>query len=326
MSTRDPRQDPAVRLAAQNLTQHFTDKSNQPIRTPFYITQLQVLYEHDFYPWVTADAIHILNEDNIITQFRKFDLPEPQKLSNVRDIVFNAHSHAYSENASLVKRHAQGIAGLVNRYSNPACTKAVGDHLEGLVKYELRANEFQITGTHTNEFKGKTWTQTSHNLDIVAEHKSGKLNIGIEVKNTLDLMEPDEIDTKIDICNFLGLVPVFAVRWMKPYMDCIRNQGGFSWIFKTQIYPPGFEAFTKLLYNRLSFSTRSDSTRTPLQFPVTVRTNIPPKSAVAFAKWVAKSLQSPPQRNPGARCGSSHMEDEDIANATVYVPSEDQTD
>ncbi len=198
--------------------------------------------------------------------------------------------------------------------------------MEGLVKYELRANEFQITGTHTNEFKGKTWTQTSHNLDIVAEHKSGKLNIGIEVKNTLDLMEPDEIDTKIDICNFLGLVPVFAVRWMKPYMDCIRNQGGFSWIFKTQIYPPGFEAFTKLLYNRLSFSTRSDSTRTPLQFPVTVRTDIPPKSAVAFAKWVAKSLQSPPQRNPGARCGSSHMEDEDIANATVYVPSEDQTD
>lgn len=323
MSTRDPRQDPAVRIAAQTLTTHFTDKSNQPIRTPFYITQLQVLYEHDFYPWVTADAIRILNQDNFLTLFRKFDLPDPKNLSNVREIVFCAHSQAYAQNAPLVRTHAQNIASLVNRYSDPACTKPVGNHLEGLVKYELRANQFKITGTHTNEFKGKTWTQTNHNLDIVAEHKSGKLNIGVEVKNTLDLMEPDEIDIKIDICNFLGLVPIFAVRWMKPYMDCIRNQGGFSWIFKTQIYPPGFEQFTKLLYSRLSFPTRSDSTQTPLQFPVTVRTDIPPKSAAVFTKWVAKSLKSPPQRNPTARCGSSHVEDEEIA--TVYSAPEDQT-
>lgn len=320
MSNRNPRDDPAVRLAAQTLTQHFTDKSNQPIRTPLYITQLQVLYERDFFPWVIADAIRILTEDKALTQFRKIDLPNPDQIPNVRDIVFVANSQAYTEKPDLVKIHAQSTAELVNRYSNPEITKAVGNQLEGLVKYELRAKQFNITGLHTNQFKDKTWTQTGHNLDIVAQHNSGNLNIGVEVKNTLDLMEPEEIDKKIDMCHFLGLIPVFAIRWMKPYIDCIRNQGGYSWVFKTQIYPPGFEALTKLLYDKLSFTTRSDSQGTPLQFPVTVRTDIPEKPATALTKWVAASLQNPPQRNPTARCrGSRETDDEDITNADVYV-------
>lgn len=320
MSDRNPRENAAVRLAAKILTDHFTDKSNQPIRSPFYITQLEVLYERDFFPWVTADAIGVLTEDGIVTKFRKTDLPESEKLRNLSDIVFVANRAAYSENPTLVRRHAQTIAELVNSYSHPTVTKAVGDQLEGLVKYEIRANQFKIDGVHTNKFKGKTWTETGHDLDIIAQHASGDLNIGVEVKNTFDLMDADEIDTKIDICHFLGLVPVFAVRWMKPYIDCIRNQGGFSWIFKTLIYPPGFEDFTKSLFEKLSFPTRTDSNGNPLQFPVNVRTELPQKSAKKFSDWVSNSLTNPPQRNPDARCrGLRRAEHDEAEDAEVYM-------
>ncbi len=67
------------------------------------------------------------------------------------------------------------------------------------------------------------------------------------------IIEQEELDVKLDMCNFLGLKPIFAVRWLKPYTELIRQRGGFSWIFKTQIYPPGFDELAqKLLWKRLS--------------------------------------------------------------------------
>lgn len=298
-----PRPDPAIRKAADTLITHFTNNIGQPIRTPFYISQLEILYENDFFPWVIADAIKSLVKERFLVSFRKSDIPQNSTLPNIRDIVFVARSEPYRENPTLVKKHALSVAKLVNKYSAQKVTEALGKHFEGLVKAELRAQGFTIAGTHTNEYQGRKWINTNHNLDFIAEHKSGSLNIGVEVKNSLDLMEALEIDTKIDMCHFLGLVPVFAVRWIKAYIDCIRNQGGFSWMFKTQIYPPSFEKHTVELFRRLSFQERKNSREHPLQFPVTVRTEIPEKSQEAFRKWVDGAIVSSPQRNPGARCG-----------------------
>ena len=120
--------------------------------------------------------------------------------------------------------------------------------MEGLVKAWLRAQGFTIVGTHTAKYQSTEWTKTNHTLDFVANHYSGKLAIGVEVKNTLPVIEKDEIDTKIEMCKHLGIVPVFAVRWLKPHIEHIRINGGFSWMFKTQIYPPGFDELTKTLW------------------------------------------------------------------------------
>jgi len=62
-------------------------------------------------------------------------------------------------------------------------------------------------------------------------------------------------------------------RQDKPYLELIRKRGGFSWIFKTQIHPPGFDDLTKMLWNRL-------------ELPVTVRTDLPEKSIANFQRWV----------------------------------------
>jgi hypothetical protein len=95
----------------------------------------------------------------------------------------------------------------------------------------------------------------------------------VEVKNTLPIIEREELDIKLEICEYLGITPLFAVRWIKPYIEHIRNKGGFSWVFKTQIYPPGFEQLTRTLYNRL-------------ELPVTVRTDLPEKTINIFHQWV----------------------------------------
>ncbi|MEM4312036.1 MAG: hypothetical protein QXX95_06580 [Nitrososphaerales archaeon] len=86
-------------------------------------------------------------------------------------------------------------------------------------------------------------------------------------------MPTDEIDIKIEICDHLGLTPVFAVRWIKPYTEEIRRRGGFSWVFKTQIYPREYERLTKEICDRL-------------QLPVIVRTEPPEKTIEIFVQWV----------------------------------------
>jgi len=134
-------------------------------------------------------------------------------------------------------------------------------------------NAFDIIGIHTNQYKGRRWLKSEHDLDYIAEHKSGRLAIGVEVKNTLSVPERTEIQTKISICTHLGVTPLFAARWMKPYVQLIRNAGGFAWFFKTQIYPLGFEKLTETVWRRL-------------RLPMAVRTELPERSIVVFNRWV----------------------------------------
>ncbi|MCP8314245.1 MAG: hypothetical protein H3Z53_07740, partial [archaeon] len=127
------------------------------------------------------------------------------------------------------------------------------------------------------EYKGKIWTQTAHDLDFVVEYKNGQLALGVEVKNTLSVMPRDEIDVKIRICDFLGIKPVFAIRWVKPHVEEIKNRGGFAWMFKTQIYPPGYEDLVRQIFKKMGL-------------PVTVRTDLPPKTILPFQRKIKEWL------------------------------------
>jgi len=53
------------------------------------------------------------------------------------------------------------------------------------------------------------------------------------VKNTLPYIPRDEFVIKLKMCKFLGLKPVFAVRWMpKSYIYEAYTKGGFGWLFE----------------------------------------------------------------------------------------------
>ena len=127
--------------------------------------------------------------------------------------------------------------------------------------------------------------------------------IGVEVKNTLSVIPADEVDIKIEMCGYLGIIPVFAVRWNKPRVDCIRRQGGFSWIFKTQMFPLGYEEFVSRLYKKLSLQNKADPSGHVLEFPVSVRTDLPPKSVNKFEAWADNAERSMPRVNASNKCG-----------------------
>ncbi len=59
------------------------------------------------------------------------------------------------------------------------------------------------------------------------------------------MMDKKEVDIKLQMCDFLGITPVFAARRLDPYAKLIDDRGGFSWTFKTQLYPPRFDAYSK---------------------------------------------------------------------------------
>ena len=273
--------DPEILKAKPEVMKLFTDKLGRPKKTPYYITQIQTLLENYYFPWITYQATKQLVEEKALSR------TETKTKYSDAVFLFNAKLDKPPFRHSI-DAHIKSTCKLIDKYSNPNVCKAYGEHLEGLVKAELRAQGFIIAGVHTNKYNDQEWAQTGHNLDFVAEHRSGKLKIGVEVKNTLPMIEREELDVKLDMCDFLGLKPIFAVRWLKPYTELIRQRGGFSWIFKTQIYPPGFDELTKLLWKRLSIQSLK------LDWPVNVRTELPEKSVLIFQNWVNSQTTSRP--------------------------------
>jgi hypothetical protein len=260
-------QDAEIQKAKATITPCFVDKYGRPKKTPYYVTQLQTLFENNHFPWIIYQAADQLAKQGFLSKFET-----KTKYHEKVVFIYNAQLDTPKHKPTL-EAHIKSICKLVDKYSTPTIGRALGNHLEGLVKAELRAQGFNIVGTHTTEYQDKKWLQTSHNLDFIAEHTSKKLTVGVEVKNTLPIIEREELDIKLKICQHLGITPLFAVRWLKPYIEHIRSNGGFSWIFKTQIYPPGFEQLTRTLYNRLGL-------------PVSVRTELPEKTIEIFHRWV----------------------------------------
>ena len=261
--------DPEIQKAKETIRPYFIDKYNRPKRRPYYVTQLQTLLEKWHFPWIVYQGASKLIDEGFLSK------TETTTKYHKRVVFFFNRKLDTPEYKPTLETHTRSICKLIDRYSDPLVGYALGKQLEGLVKAELRAQGFKIVGIHTSEYGNKKWTKTKHDLDFIAEHESGKLNIGVEVKNTLPIIEREELDIKLEMCEYLRIKPVFAVRWIKPYTELIRTKGGFSWVFKTQIYPPGFEKLTKTLYRRL-------------RLPVIVRTELPEKSVKLFERWVKR--------------------------------------
>ena len=303
------RGDPVHAVAKVAMKKHFVNTRGDPIKTPFYQSQLQVLYEDDFFGWIVSDVLKELVEDGFLVVLDQTDIPEFNNLKYVSRIKFFANKAALNSPSEieLMKTHALNTAKLVDKYSEPENSRMLGNQLESLVKNELNIQQFDIIGVNANELDEKKWRETDHNLDIIAKKRDNDFTIGVEVKNTLDVMNPNEIDVKIDICKHLGIIPVFACRWNKPYFECIRRQGGFSWIFKTQMYPYGNEGFTKELYQKLSVETKKNGRGHILQFPITVRNELPEKSIRSFKTWVSENENNPPEIDTSFRCTQSSV-------------------
>ena len=226
--------DPMVDKAKEVLRAYF-EKNNEWV---FYKRQLEVLFEKDFFHWITDRALTELAAEGYIAA-------DTEVVPVVRHLTFfRAKGHRYW------KRQAEEIKNLVVRFSDPAFTAALGAQGEQMFDAALPRLGFLPMGSKVRSYEGKIWTETGHDLDRVFVRD--EIAYGVEIKNTLKYIPSDEFAIKLKMCKFLGLRPLFIMRFApKSYNFKIVEEGGFSLIFKYQLYPFGQKAFADEVKEKL---------------------------------------------------------------------------
>ena len=208
-------------VSARERLRDFFEKNATRV---FFGNQLAVQNEEDFFHWVTHRAIAELIEEEVLkTEFREL------AFGGLIKLVWNS-SHRY------YKRDAKKVVALVEEYGNPNIGGAIGLHGEQMVLGGFARRQFVMTGHNARRHRDREWTKTEHNLDFIFEREG--IAYGVEVKNTLSYMERAEFEIKIELCEHLGLVPVFAVRMLpRTWTTELINRGGYAMIMKYQLYP-----------------------------------------------------------------------------------------
>jgi hypothetical protein len=234
--------------------------TNDPDKV-FYRKQLEVFLEKSFFHWITAQAIkELVEEEFLLQEERLLYEPAGTKVS----FIFSRKNRYY-------KRKIKKYLEIVKAYSNPSISSACGEQAEILFLNAFYRHGFRLISEDSNEFNGKKWEKTNHNLDFIIE-KDNRV-YGCEVKNTLAYIEKDELYIKLEICSYLQVHPLFIMRFApKTYINEIFKNGGYALIFETQIYPLGHEALVTKI-------------RETLGLPVICSKAIPEGIMNRFMKW-----------------------------------------
>lgn len=258
-----------VREIEERTYRLFLDSSKRPKVTPRHESAIMVNLEDEYPPWRVRTALENLERTNHLVSIKK----RIEKVGAARFYFLDR----YNKEASIekIQKKIDISASWIKKYSDIRITDMIGAHLHDIVRAELRAQGFRIIGEKTKKYNKKVWPK-KQTLDIIAEHKMQKLAIGVEIKNTFRLPPIAIISTKIDMCHYLGITPVFACRWLQPHRSKIEKEGGFLWQFKKQMYPRGQEEFVEILRRRF-------------KFPIEVNSQLPDFAIQEFEKWVKDS-------------------------------------
>lgn len=226
--------DPKVEEASARFLQFFEDEREEV----FYEMQLEVIFESEYFHWITTKALAQLRDSGKIGSALN-------ELSDVGKIRFYFH-----RKNRYWRRKAAEIGKLVRLFSQPNFKSALGNQGELLVDAGVARIGFMERARNTNSFRGIQWAASDHNLDRILE-KEG-VHYGVEIKNRLSYISHEEFQTKIRICEMLNLRPVFVVRMMpKSYTYELFRLGGFALIMKHQFYPLSQESFALQVRTRL---------------------------------------------------------------------------
>lgn len=219
---------------AKPALQRLFDENRERV---FYLKQLQVLFEKAFFHWVTAKALYALVDDVIGTEVVHSHDGTP-----VRVLFRKGHRFRQRQIGRLLK--------IIGEMSKPEVAEACGEHADVLFFNALMQRKFIAAGEDVREYGGKTWEKTGHDLDFIIERDG--VAYGCEVKNRWDYIEREELETKIEMCKFLGVRPLFIMRAAaKSYINEIINAGGFALIFRWHLYPFGMRELAKVIREEL---------------------------------------------------------------------------
>jgi len=256
----DPRpagevEDPAER-SARELLRDFFDRHPQQV---YFSRQLEVQNEDRYFHWITNRAIRDLESEGMILSERR-NLQSGGTIKLLWNKKFRYH-----------KREAAKLVELVNEYSAPNIGAALGLQGEALILEGFASIEFVMKGRDKNEYSGRVWTQSAHDVDFVFE-RDGKA-YGIEVKNTLGYMDKEEFDIKINLCHSIGVRPIIAARMLpRSWINELIKAGGFALIIKYQLYPWAHRDLAKKV-------------RTELELPVDAPRRLSEGTMARFLRW-----------------------------------------
>jgi hypothetical protein len=223
----------AVELEAVDALRGYFEANQERV---FSQRQVEVEFEGRYFHWITQRALKVLAEEGAIVL-------EKRTLSHGAPINFVWHrSNRYT------RRQVKEILCLVEQYSHPDFTAALGNTGELLVGDGFARFGFVQRGRNTREFGGRKWIESAHDLDFLFE-RDGRV-YGVEVKNTLPYIQDRELDTKVRLCAHLRVIPVFVVRAMpRIWVVEVARRGGFTLVLRHQLYP--------LSHKRLALEVRA---------------------------------------------------------------------
>lgn len=192
----------------------------------FYLRQLQVKFEKNYFHWVTNNALLGLLKIGYLKDYRI------EGTSGTSTRYFFHRSNRYP------KRAINELEKVIRSYSEDNVTRGCGHRAEDLFCKALALRGFMPLGIKIKEHKGKRWEKTGHDLDFIFERDG--IEWGCEVKNTLGYIDKEELDIKIEMCGFFKVRPLLIMRFApKPYIKLIYENGGYAMLFETQIYELG---------------------------------------------------------------------------------------
>lgn len=204
----------------------------------FYKKQIQVIFE-DRYPHdITGKAVNELI-------YEKFLKSAPRTFEkNMKTIFVSRQNLRYTALKIKEKIH------IMERFSDDELNDGVGKYAEILFSHMFEKNQFQIIGRNTKTFRGRTWHKSSKDLDFIIERDG--ISYGVEIKNRFDYMRYYEFQDKLEMCQFLGLLPVFPLRCPSPHQfELMKETGGLALKFKSRVFPPGNQKLVTDIWNHL---------------------------------------------------------------------------
>lgn len=204
----------------------------------FYERQLQVLFEKDYFHWITSRALAELARDSLIqSEYLALERRTRMRLF-------------FSKRLRYWRRSAAEIRALVLEYGKVDFTNAFGHQAEMLFGAALPKVGFLPVAENVREYGDRRWDETEHNLDRIFVRDG--IAYGTEIKNQLAYLEGREFIIKLRMCQHLRLRPLFIARMMpKSYIHDVAQAGGFCLIFKYQLYPFGHKALAERVSQRL---------------------------------------------------------------------------
>jgi len=245
---------------AKDLLFEFFKTNNRQV---FYVKQLEVMFEKKLFHWITSRALGELVDEGYLGIIER---PLSVVGTRVR-FLFNKKNRYY-------KRQIKKSIGVIREYSEYTIARACGEQADLLFFNALVSKGFVSHGEDTNKYKDRRWLATNHNLDFIIEKDS--IVYGCEVKNTFAYIERDEFSIKLQICEYLGIKPLFILRGSpKTYNFEVIKKGGYVVIFEKQIYPFGHEKLVKRITEVLGM-------------PVDCPRKIPDGIIERFIRWHSK--------------------------------------